>query len=105
MVAGFLGGALGSLIFALSPRYSVAVVSLFTIGAGMAILQVAINPLLRKPGAANRDDVTLRHLRDHWFHRFLGDAVYHQRDTRQPCKIQRFNGDRLGKDTVTAANE
>jgi fucose permease len=52
LVAGFLAGALGSLSFALFPRYPVAVVSLFTIGAGMAILQVAINPLLRVAGGS-----------------------------------------------------
>jgi fucose permease len=52
MVAGFVAGTVGSLSFALFPRYPVAVVSLFTIGAGMAILQVAINPLLRVAGGS-----------------------------------------------------
>jgi FHS family L-fucose permease-like MFS transporter len=50
MVAAFLAATLGSLSFALFPQYRVAVVSLFTIGAGMAVLQVAINPLLRVAG-------------------------------------------------------
>jgi fucose permease len=50
MVLAFLAGALGSLVFALFPQYRVAVVSLFVIGAGMASLQVAINPLLRSSG-------------------------------------------------------
>jgi MFS transporter, FHS family, L-fucose permease len=50
MVVAFLAGMLGSLSFAVFPRYRVAVVSLFVIGAGMAILQVAINPLLRVSG-------------------------------------------------------
>ena len=50
MVAAFLVGTLGSLSFALFPRYRVAIVSLFLIGAGMATLQVAINPLLRVAG-------------------------------------------------------
>jgi FHS family L-fucose permease-like MFS transporter len=50
MVAAFLMGTLGSLSFALFPRYRVAIVSLFLIGAGMATLQAAINPLLRVPG-------------------------------------------------------
>jgi fucose permease len=50
MIAAFLAGAIGSLSFALFPEYRVAVVSLFVIGAGMATLQVAINPLLRVAG-------------------------------------------------------
>jgi len=50
MIISFLAATLGSLSFALFPRYSVAVGSLFAIGAGMATLQVAINPLLRVAG-------------------------------------------------------
>lgn len=50
MIAAFLAGTLGSLSFALFPTYHVAVASLFVIGAGMATLQVAINPLLRVAG-------------------------------------------------------
>jgi FHS family L-fucose permease-like MFS transporter len=50
MVAAFLAGTAGSLSFALFPGYRVAIVSYFTIGAGMAVLQVAINPLLRVAG-------------------------------------------------------
>jgi MFS transporter, FHS family, L-fucose permease len=50
MVAAFLAGMLGSLSFALFPGYRVAMVSYFTIGGGMAVLQVAINPLLRVAG-------------------------------------------------------
>ena len=50
MILSFLAATLGSLSFAIFPRYNVAVVSLFTIGAGMATLQVAINPLLRVAG-------------------------------------------------------
>ena len=50
MVLAFLAGALGSLSFALFPGYRVAIISYFTIGAGMAVLQVAINPLLRVAG-------------------------------------------------------
>ncbi len=41
---------LGATSFAAFPSYSVAVISLFVIGAGMAALQVAINPLLRVAG-------------------------------------------------------
>ena len=50
MALAFLAGTLGSLSFALFPGYRVAIVSYFTIGAGMAVLQVAINPLLRVAG-------------------------------------------------------
>ena len=50
MIVSFLAGTLGSLSFALFPRFGVAVFSLIMIGAGMATLQVAINPLLRVSG-------------------------------------------------------
>jgi len=50
MMAAFVAALLGALSFALHPTYWVAVASLFTIGAGMAMLQVAINPLLRVAG-------------------------------------------------------
>jgi fucose permease len=50
MIASFVAALLGALSFALHPTYATAIVSLFTIGAGMAMLQVAINPLLRVAG-------------------------------------------------------
>jgi fucose permease len=50
MMASFLAAFLGAVSFAFHPTYAVAVASLFTIGAGMAMLQVAINPLLRVAG-------------------------------------------------------
>src|SRR2546422_9728663 len=50
MVLAFLAGTLGSLSFALFPGYRVAIISYFTIGAGMAGLQVALNPVLRVAG-------------------------------------------------------
>ncbi len=50
MIAAFLAGTVGTLSFALFPAYGVAIASLFVIGAGMATLQVAINPLLRVSG-------------------------------------------------------
>ena len=50
MVASFVAATLGATSFAAFPSYSVAVTSLFVIGAGMAALQVAINPLLRVAG-------------------------------------------------------
>jgi len=50
MIASFLAALAGALSFALHPTYEAAIASLFTIGAGMAMLQVAINPLLRVAG-------------------------------------------------------
>ena len=50
LIAAFGLAFLGSLLFALVPQFSVALVSLFAIGVGMAMLQVAINPLLRVAG-------------------------------------------------------
>lgn len=50
MLTAFLLALLGAAIFALFPRFSVALSSLFLIGIGMAMLQVAINPLLRQSG-------------------------------------------------------
>ena len=50
MIIAFVFGFAGALSFALSPTFNVYVISLFTIGAGMAALQVVINPLLRVSG-------------------------------------------------------
>src|SRR5712672_3364593 len=50
MVLALMAGMLGSLSFALFPGYRVAIISYFTIGAGMSVLQVAISPLLRVAG-------------------------------------------------------
>jgi len=50
MILAFLLAFAGALIFALYPHFNVFVVSLFTIGTGMAVLQVVINPLLRVSG-------------------------------------------------------
>lgn len=40
----------GSFLFAAQPSFLIFIISLFTIGTGMAILQVVINPLLRVSG-------------------------------------------------------
>jgi fucose permease len=50
MVAAFVVAFIGSLILAVKPDYLTAVLSLFLIGCGMAMLQVVINPLLRTAG-------------------------------------------------------
>jgi fucose permease len=47
---GFLLAFAAALIFAIFPGFEVALVSLFSIGIGMAMLQVVINPLLRQAG-------------------------------------------------------
>jgi MFS transporter, FHS family, L-fucose permease len=50
MVWSFVAATLGALAFAVFPGYRVAFVSWFVIGAGMAVLQVVVNPLLRVAG-------------------------------------------------------
>lgn len=50
ILAAFGCAFLGAFLFASSPSYGMYIVSLFFIGAGMAMLQVAINPLLRVAG-------------------------------------------------------
>jgi len=50
MIAAFLLALLGTLLICAFPGYLVFLLSLFLVGAGMAALQVAINPLLRVSG-------------------------------------------------------
>jgi FHS family L-fucose permease-like MFS transporter len=50
MVIAFIIAFVGSLILAFFPNYLTAVLSLFIIGCGFAMLQVVINPLLRTAG-------------------------------------------------------
>lgn len=50
MLIAFAMAFAGSFLFATLPSFPVFLLSLFTIGAGMAILQVVINPLLRVSG-------------------------------------------------------
>jgi FHS family L-fucose permease-like MFS transporter len=50
LVASFVLAFVGSLVFAATPRFGVMLPSLFLIGAAFAMLQVAINPLLRVAG-------------------------------------------------------
>lgn len=50
MVFAFIVAFAGALLFSLYPHYLVFLVSLFLMGTGMAMLQVAINPLLRVAG-------------------------------------------------------
>lgn len=50
MIAAFAVAFVGSSMLALFPNYLTAIGSLFLIGSGMAMLQVAINPLLREAG-------------------------------------------------------
>ena len=50
MIAAFLTAFAGAFLFSLFPHYLMFLVSLFLMGCGMAMLQVAINPLLRVAG-------------------------------------------------------
>jgi len=50
MIAGFVVSFIGSLLLAVIHNYLSAIISLFLIGCGMAMLQVVINPLLRTSG-------------------------------------------------------
>lgn len=50
MVVAFLLASAGAFLLAGIPSYGMYLVSLFLIGTGMAMLQVAINPLLRTAG-------------------------------------------------------
>lgn len=50
MLAAFAVSMLGTLLFSFFPFYAVFIPSLFLMGAGMAMLQVVINPLLRVAG-------------------------------------------------------
>jgi len=50
MVIAFALAFLGVLIFVFHPTFSIFLISLFTVGTGMAALQVVINPLLRVSG-------------------------------------------------------
>jgi fucose permease len=50
LIGAFSVAFTGALLFGLFPMFSVALLSLFLIGIGMAMLQVVINPLLRVSG-------------------------------------------------------
>lgn len=50
MIAAFVISFFGAILLALYPNYLTAIISLFLIGCGMAMLQVVINPLLRTSG-------------------------------------------------------
>ncbi|MDX1362600.1 MFS transporter [Arenibacter latericius] len=50
ILGAFFIAFLGAILFSLVPTFSIALLSLFLIGSGMAMLQVAINPLLRIAG-------------------------------------------------------
>ncbi|HEX5552812.1 MAG TPA: MFS transporter [Chitinophagaceae bacterium] len=50
MMAAFMIAFVGALLLAVFPNYLTAIISLFLIGCGMAMLQVVINPLLRTSG-------------------------------------------------------
>ena len=54
LIAAFLLAFGGALLFAIFPGFAIALLSLFLIGIGMAMLQVVINPLLRVAGGEEK---------------------------------------------------
>lgn len=50
LIFAFVLALIAALVFAIIPTFEIALSSLFTIGIGMAMLQVVINPLLRHAG-------------------------------------------------------
>ncbi|MCD6116441.1 sugar MFS transporter [bacterium] len=58
MVIPFLLAGIAALLFVFFPGFPVYLITLFTIGAGMAMLQVTINPLLRVSGGEEHFAVT-----------------------------------------------
>jgi fucose permease len=50
IIVAFVLATVAALVFAIFPRFAIALLSLFSIGIGMAMLQVVINPLLRQAG-------------------------------------------------------
>ncbi|MEO5979428.1 MAG: MFS transporter [Chryseolinea sp.] len=50
LIFAFVLALIAALVFAIFPTFEIALSSLFTIGIGMAMLQVVINPLLRHAG-------------------------------------------------------
>lgn len=50
LIVGFGLASVAALVFAVFPTFEIALISLFSIGIGMAMLQVVINPLLRHTG-------------------------------------------------------
>lgn len=50
IIVAFVLAMVAALVFAIFPRFTIALLSLFSIGIGMAMLQVVINPLLRQAG-------------------------------------------------------
>jgi fucose permease len=54
LIWAFFLAFFGALLFAILPGFSIALLSLFLIGVGMAMLQVVINPLLRVAGGEEK---------------------------------------------------
>ena len=50
LISGFVLAFFAALVFAIFTTFQIALLSLFSIGIGMAMLQVVINPLLRHTG-------------------------------------------------------
>jgi fucose permease len=54
LILAFLLAFIGAFLFAMVPGFAIALLSLFLIGIGMAMLQVVINPLLRVAGGEEK---------------------------------------------------
>ncbi|KZN34243.1 hypothetical protein N480_21815 [Pseudoalteromonas luteoviolacea S2607] len=52
ILLAFTLSAFGALLFAIFPSFELAMIALFLIGSAMALLQVSINPLLRRCGGS-----------------------------------------------------
>jgi len=50
IIVAFVLAMVAAQVFAIFPQFTIALLSLFSIGIGMAMLQVVINPLLRQAG-------------------------------------------------------
>lgn len=59
LIAAFMLTLFSSVLITLFPGYAVSVISLLTIGMGLAIMQVSLNPLLREVGGEEHYSVNL----------------------------------------------
>jgi fucose permease len=94
MIVAFIIAFIGALLLALFPNYLTAVISLFLIGCGMAMLQVVINPLLRTSGGE-----------EHYaFNSVLAQLIFGLASFVSPLVysylVLRMNGPEGGKDAI-----
>ncbi|NND06409.1 MAG: MFS transporter [Saprospiraceae bacterium] len=91
MVSAFTLAAVGAFAFVIFPVFAVFLGSLFLIGTGMAMLQVAINPLLRVAGG-----------KEHFaFNSVLGQFAFGLAGVGGPYLFAYLMSNRMGGDVVT----